>query len=181
VRRLYRRERVVTAAETASPALISDIRRPEVEDLLYREARLLDEWRLDEWLQLYTDDARYVVPATDTPDGDPDRDLVLIDDDRGRMQSRVDRLNTRRAHREYPHSNTRHMVSNVELGQRGDNTLDVTAAFAVFRFRAERSHYYVGQYRIVLTVVDGRLRIKSKRVELDLTVLRPNFDVAIIL
>lgn len=167
---------IVPAADS-----IDDIGRPQVEDLLYLEARLLDEWRLDEWLELYTDDARYIVPATDAPDGDPDRDLVLIDDDRGRMQSRVERLNSRRAHREYPHSNTRHMVTNVELVSRRDNLLDVYAAFTVFRFRGDRSVYYVGRYLIVLTTVDGVLRIRSKRVELDLTALRPTFDVAIIL
>jgi p-cumate 2,3-dioxygenase beta subunit len=175
----------MTTSETAvsAPAVanIEDVGRPQVEDLLYLEARLLDEWRLDEWLQLYTNDARYVIPATDTPDGDPDRDLVLIDDDRPRMQSRVDRLNSRRAHREYPHSNTRHMVTNVELGVRSDNLLAVTAAFAVFRFRGDRSVYYVGRYLIELTVVAGLLRIRSKRVVLDLTALRPTFDVAIIL
>lgn len=168
-------------AGTAAIAGVAEVGRPQVEDLLYLEARLLDEWRLDEWLTLYTDDARYVVPATDTPDGDPDCDLVLIDDDRARMQSRVDRLNSRRAHREYPHSNTRHMVSNVELRARSVGVLDVTAAFAVFRFRGDRSVYYVGRYLIELVVVDGSLRIQSKRVELDLTALRPSFDVAIIL
>lgn len=167
----------------ATPAVgtLDQVSRSAVEDLLYLEARLLDEWRLDEWLALYTDDASYVVPATDTPDGDPDRDLVLIDDDRARMQSRVERLNSRRAYREYPHSNTRHMVTNVELGELHDNVLDVAAAFAVFRFRGEKSMYYVGRYQIELTAVDGALRIQSKRVVLDLTALRPNFDVAIIL
>ena len=45
--------------------------REEVEDFLYQEAELLDEWRLDEWAALFTEDARYVVPTTDLPDGDP--------------------------------------------------------------------------------------------------------------
>ncbi len=160
---------------------IAAVDRSLVEDLLYLEARLLDEWRLDEWLELYTDDAHYIVPATDLPEGDPDRDLVLIDDDRSRLQSRVDRLNSRRAHREFPHSNTRHMVSNVELVGRDNDHLDVIAAFAVYRFRGEHSTYYVGRHLFVLTVVDGYLRIRSKRVELDLTALRPTFDVAILL
>jgi 3-phenylpropionate/cinnamic acid dioxygenase small subunit len=31
----------------------------EVEQFLYREARLLDERRFREWLELFTDDARY--------------------------------------------------------------------------------------------------------------------------
>jgi len=36
----------------------------EVENFLVREAALLDEWRLDDWLALFTEDARYLVPAT---------------------------------------------------------------------------------------------------------------------
>ena len=61
----------------------------EVEQLLYLEARLLDDWNFDEWLTLYTPDARYVVPTTDLPEGDPRCDLVFIDDDRDRMAGRV--------------------------------------------------------------------------------------------
>ena len=60
----------------------------EVEQLLYLEARLLDDWNLDAWLTLYTPDARYVVPTTDLPEGDPASDLVFIDDDYRRMQGR---------------------------------------------------------------------------------------------
>ena len=163
------------------PADITGITRTHVEDFLFREAQLLDEWRLDEWLELYTADSRYIVPATDTPDGDPDRDLVLIDDDYARMQSRVVRLNSRKAHREYPHSNTRHMVTNVQLGEVEDGVLPVTTAFAVFRFRQAKGVQYVGRYLLKLVLTDGRLRIQQKRIELDLSVLRPNYDVAIIL
>src|SRR5258708_5857759 len=36
--------------------------RGEVEDLLYREAALLDGWQLEDWLELLTDDAIYQVP-----------------------------------------------------------------------------------------------------------------------
>ena len=51
--------------------------REEVEDFLYQEAELLDEWRLDEWAALFTEDARYIVPTTDLPDGDPQKDLRM--------------------------------------------------------------------------------------------------------
>jgi len=40
--------------------------RGEVEDFLYLEAALLDDWQLPQWLALYTADARYEVPATKT-------------------------------------------------------------------------------------------------------------------
>ncbi len=43
-----------------------------VEQFLYREVRLLSELRLEEWLDLFTDDARYWMPARETVDGQPD-------------------------------------------------------------------------------------------------------------
>ena len=41
------------------------IARTDIEDFLFAEAELLDEWRLPEWLELFTDDAIYYVPAID--------------------------------------------------------------------------------------------------------------------
>jgi len=35
----------------------------EVEQLIYREAYLLDMRRFDEWLNLYSEDAEYLIPA----------------------------------------------------------------------------------------------------------------------
>ena len=35
----------------------------EIEQFLYREARLLDDGRFHDWLALFTDDARYFVPV----------------------------------------------------------------------------------------------------------------------
>src|SRR5579863_8536582 len=93
----------------------------EVEDFLYREAALLDEWQLDEWVELFTDDAHYVVPATDAPTGTESDSLVLLTDDVFRIRARVTRLNSRRAHREFPWSRTRRIISNVRvLEERGD-------------------------------------------------------------
>ena len=167
------------SATLTSP--LAGLTRSEVEDFLYLEAELLDDWELDTWLTLYTDDARYVIPCTDDRDGDPTRALVLVDDNRLRMQSRVERLNSRKAHREYPHSNLRHLVTNVRVGTPEGDELPVRASFAVFRFRNGKETTYVGRYRYRLTVVDGELRIRSKRVELDMTALRPASDVAVIL
>jgi p-cumate 2,3-dioxygenase subunit beta len=157
------------------------VTRAQVEDLLYGEAELLDAWDLDGWLGLFTDDCRYVVPCNDTPDGDPTRDLVLIDDDALRLRSRVERLNSRKAHREYPHSTTSHQVTNVRLRPVEGDELPVVAEFAVWRFRGDRSSCFVGRYRYRLRMVDGVLRIRSKRAVLAMTSLRGVADVAIIL
>ena len=76
--------------------------REEVEDIIYEEAALLDEWRLDEWADLFTKDARYVVPTTDLPEGDPETDMVFFNDDIVRIRARVKRLKARYSYREYP-------------------------------------------------------------------------------
>ena len=50
---------------------MKEIGRAQVEDFLYHEAALLDAWRLDEWLELLTEDATYRVPSNDRPASDP--------------------------------------------------------------------------------------------------------------
>jgi p-cumate 2,3-dioxygenase beta subunit len=175
---------------SVSPPALTDLDRSTVEDFLYAEAALLDSWDLDGWFALFDSTLRYVVPCNDTPDGDPARDLVLIDDDELRLRLRVERLNSRKAHREYPHSRTNHQVYNVRLGEpeaaasddRGEGeSLPVTALFTVWRFRNGKAVSYVGTYRYRLVIRDGQLRIRSKRCELDMTELRPAGDLAIIL
>lgn len=168
----------MTAAAVRS---VADLTRADVEDFLYHEAELLDSWELDDWLALYTDDAHYEVPTTDDRHGDGTRTLVLISDDRRRMASRVERLNSRKAHREYPHSNLRHLVTNVRLLGVESDELTVRASFTVWKFRGGRETSYVGSYTYKIVVVEGAVRIRSKRVVLDMTTLRPANDVAIIL
>ena len=41
--------------------------RAAVEDFLFHEADLLDTWRLDSWLELFTEECSYLIPATDRP------------------------------------------------------------------------------------------------------------------
>jgi p-cumate 2,3-dioxygenase beta subunit len=162
---------------TAATVAVS---RQQIEDFLYAEAALLDSWALDEWLQLFDEDAKYEVPSNDALDGDPARDLMLIDDNYTRLTARVERLNSRRAHREYPHSRTNHQVFNVRVDESAED-ISVTASFTVWRFRAGRTGCYVGRYRYRLRSIDEGFRIASKRVELDMTDLRSVADVAIIL
>jgi p-cumate 2,3-dioxygenase subunit beta len=157
------------------------VSRQQVEDFLYAEAALLDAWRLDDWLLLFDADAKYEVPCNDAVDGDPARDLMLIDDNYTRLAARVARLNSRHAHREFPHSRTNHQVFNVRMEDASGDELSVTASFTVWRFRSGRSSCYVGRYRYRLRRRDGSFRIGFKRAELDMTDLRSVAEVAIIL
>ena len=107
------------------------IARTDVEDFLFAEAELLDEWRLPEWLELFTDDAIYYVPATDLAvDASPDNNLFYVADDRFRLSERVKRLMKRTAHAEFPHSRTRHLVSNVRIRKHIGDDIEVSSASA---------------------------------------------------
>jgi p-cumate 2,3-dioxygenase beta subunit len=146
----------------------SFITRSQVEDFLYREAALLDEWRLEEWLGLLTDDATYYVPPNDHPDGDHRTVLFILADDIVRIRERVKRLMSPECHAEYPHSRTRRLISNVRIVSVEGDSVTVAANFICNRFRRyERVREYVGAYRFVLKRVEGELRIKERRVIID--------------
>ena len=163
-------------------AAMDKITRADVEDFLYLEADLIDQWRLPEWLELFTEDATYSVPATDLPaDASPEASLFYVADDRFRLSERVKRLMKRTAHVEFPHSRTRHFVSNVRILDRGADELTVSAAFLVYRTKDGVTDTYFGSHRYRLTAKAGTLRIREKRCLLDTDGLRPQGRVSIIL
>ncbi len=152
-----------------------------VEEFLFREAALLDDWKLEEWIGLFTEDARYVVPSTDLPEGDPGRDLVFIDDDIVRLRARVTRLNSRHSHRERPRSRTRRFVSNVRVEETDEGHLSVRVNVLVYRFRGGEGAPYVGAIEYILRKDGGDFRIAYRRVVLDLEDLSWHGAVSIII
>lgn len=156
--------------------------RLRVEDLLYREADLLDQWRLDEWLTLYTADAHYYIPPSDV-DGDtasPETSLFYMIDDRIRMEQRVVRLSKVGAHSEHPRSKVRHLVSNTRVEQGGD-LIRARSSFVVWRSKDLTSDAFVGHYLHELVEQDGVLKIAKKTCVLDMEALRPHARISIIL
>jgi p-cumate 2,3-dioxygenase beta subunit len=148
--------------------LMADVTRAEVEDFLFREADLLDAWKLEEWLGLLTDDASYCVPPNDHPEGDHRTVLFILADDIVRIRERVKRLMSPECHAEYPHSRTRRLISNVRIISVDGDLVTVTANFICNRFRRyERVREYVGAYRYVIKRVSNELRIKERRVIID--------------
>jgi p-cumate 2,3-dioxygenase beta subunit len=143
--------------------------RAEVEDLFFREADLLDSWRLDEWLTLLTDDASYYVPPNDKPDADHRYTLFTVADDIVRLRERVIRLKDPNCHAEYPPSRTRRLISNVRILGAEADLISVAANFIVYRYRrAEPApRVFVGHYRYKLKRQAGRLKIAERRAILD--------------
>lgn len=157
------------------------ITRAQIEDFLYHEAALLDEWRLQEWLDLLTDDITYEVPSTDLPDGTPEHTLFLIADNAVRLRSRVEQLCGRFAWAENPPSRTRRLITNVRIRERDGDSIRITANFVVYRMRYELVDTYIGRYEYTLVQRQGELKIKHRKAILDLEALRPHGKVSIIL
>jgi benzoate/toluate 1,2-dioxygenase subunit beta len=94
-------------------ALDTDLLK-QVEQFIYREARLADELDYDEWEALWTDDAIYWVPANND-DIDPTAQMSVLFDNRSRIATRIKQLQTGKRHSQNPPSRLRRLVSNIEL------------------------------------------------------------------
>jgi p-cumate 2,3-dioxygenase beta subunit len=144
------------------------VTRAQVEDFLYHEAALLDDWKLDQWQELLTDDAAYYVPPNDQLEGSHRTTLFLVADDRERIRQRVIRINDPNCHAEYPKSRTRRLISNVRIVAVEGDLITVAANFVCYRFRRyERIREYVGGYRYILRQAGDSFRIKERRVFID--------------
>src|SRR5437899_7799709 len=93
---------------------VSDLQiREQCRMLLEREARLLDQGRFKEWLELYAERCVVWVPGAQEA-GDPRREVTLFFDDRRRLEDRVYRLGTGKAWSQVPHSRAASLVTNAE-------------------------------------------------------------------
>ena len=156
----------------------------DVEQFLFHEAELLDDWRLPEWAELYTADATYEVACPNDPDpktASPAETLFLVSDRKDRIAGRAVRLMKKTAHAEYPHSKTRHMVSNIRLLDSPNGEARVKANFCVLRTKEENTVMYMGEYHYTLVRDENGFRIRHKRSILDLNSLYQQGRLTIIL
>ncbi len=158
------------------------VTRAEVEEFLFEEAALLDDWKLTEWVALFEVGASYhVPPAGSAEDVDAASTLFYIADDYHRLTERVKRLLKRTAHVEYPHSRLRHMVSNVRILSGSDEAFTVTSNFATYRSKRGRTELYFGHHRYLMTLSDGSMLIRQKTSFLDSDDIAEQGKVSIII
>jgi p-cumate 2,3-dioxygenase subunit beta len=154
--------------KAAAPRRDDPVTRAEIEELLFHEADLLDNWKLDEWLGLLTENAAYYVPPNDRPDADHRVTLFTIADDIVRLRERVIRLKDPNCHAEYPPSRTRRLIGNVRIVAVDADVVVAAANFVVYRYRrGEPARTFVGHYRYQLRRQDGALKIAERRAILD--------------
>lgn len=167
---------LATKPETVFPS------REEVEDFLYLEAQLLDEWRLDEWLSLFKEGATYHVPtAGSADDADAEAELFYIADDYHRLCQRVIRLKDPQAHSEFPRSICSRTVNNIRNLGSCEGGWKIRSTFITFRSKGEVTDTYFGHHLHLLVREGGNLKIASKRSILDMMKLRPQGRVSIII
>jgi 3-phenylpropionate/cinnamic acid dioxygenase small subunit len=143
------------------------VTREALVDLVYLEARLIDEKRLDEWYELYSEDAFYWVPLThDQPDGSNYTSLAY--EDKLLLKLRIERLRSPRAYSQQPESRCLHVLQRpqVEKFDPASNEYVVRTAYLYVETRAEEQQVYGCTALHTLTVQDGALRIRLKRVNL---------------
>jgi len=161
---------------------ITAMSRAEVEDFLYREARFLDEWQLEQWADLFTPDGEYLIPPIDNPLAETGKDLFLVYDDRLRLTERAKRLLKKQAHAEFPHSVLRRIVSNVIVEDERDGITTACCNYVLYRSRNGVSEVFPGYsiYHLV-RAGDGRISVKCKRAVIASDSLRQQGRVSIIL
>lgn len=153
----------------------------EIERFLVDEAALLDAWQLEEWLALFAEDGRYLVPPLDAPEADHRTTLFLIADDRRNLASRVRQLLGGTTWAENPRSRTRRLVTNFRIVDESSDAVTATANFAVWRFQHDATDVYVGRYVNLLTRGPSGPMFRERRVILDLETLRPHGKLSFIL
>ncbi|NLG47947.1 aromatic-ring-hydroxylating dioxygenase subunit beta [Gordonia sp. (in: high G+C Gram-positive bacteria)] len=132
---------------------------------LSREARLIDEGRFNDWLDLFTEDCLYWVPVT-PGGGNPRAEVSHAFDDHRRLTDRVYWLRTGLAYSQLPASRTRRLITGIETTDLDDDTRIIRSNFTIHEFRAGTAKTYTGWYGHVLKRADDRWRIRLKTANL---------------
>ena len=149
------------AVHPGHPVHPGTLTRAEAEEFLYREARLLDTLRLEEWLTLFTDDGLYWLPIHDGEPADAKDAVSILYDDAERREERVYRTLHTPVLDQNPRSRTVHMVGDVEVGdvdERGDVRVLCSQFVAELRAGGPRQ---VGLNQTRMFAARGEYRLRS--------------------
>ena len=122
-------------------------------ELMADYAELIDSDRLEEWLELFTEDVRYnVIPRENVEQGLP-----------------RDRITALRQANEYNLHYDRHLIGSVRVRPSADGTFEIGANYAVFQTTLEGQSrlFSAGCYKDRVRIVEGQLRIYDKCVIVD--------------
>lgn len=160
----------------SKPLPYSDPAHLAAHQFLVEEAALLDAADYSGWLDLLTDDIRYVMPVrVTTARGAPaSNGMGHFDEDMYALRKRVQRLATDHAWTEDPPSRTRHFVTNMRTFRTGPDELKVESALLLFRSRGDtRDADLISAGRAdLLRETPGGLMLARREITVDEAVLR---------
>jgi len=137
---------------------------------LYREARLLDDRQFDEWLQCYSEQVEYWMPAwTDDDDltTDPHREISLIYyGNRQGLEDRVYRLKTERSAASTPEPRTAHFIANVEVIETRADGIDLRYNWHTMSHRYQQTAQFFGTTFLTLDTTGDAPKILKKKIAL---------------
>jgi 3-phenylpropionate/cinnamic acid dioxygenase small subunit len=143
----------------------ADLQR-EVEQVLYRQAELLDGKHWQAWIDLFDDAGVYWMPVLREQtewEGSPS----IFAEDKPMMEIRKGRVSHPNAWSQAPLWETNHLVSHVAIEAIDGTTLQVRSRFHMMELRRDTVRHFGGSYRHTLVRdAGGALRIKLQRVDL---------------
>ena len=123
----------------------------------------MDTHRYEEWLALWTPDARYWVPCN-SDDIDPAREVSIIYDDYERLEQRVQRLKSGTVLAQDPAPRMRRIVSNIEVETVDAEYLRVGSNFLLAIAREREQQLWAGHSIHGLRRVGDGLGMHYKKV-----------------
>ena len=143
----------------------------ELIDFVYAEARLLDELRFEDWLNLYTEDGYYWMPLAHGQT-DPKLHASLMYEDKLLLRVRVERLAGQRTFSQQPKSRCHHLLQAPTVEHDHPDAAPaegrhvVRTAFHYVETRQDTQTLFAGWATHHLVEQDCALRIRLKRVDL---------------
>ena len=138
----------------------------EVEQLLYRQAELLDAKQWQAWMDLFDVQGVYWMPVQPEQtewQGSPS----IFAEDKLMMEIRMGRVTHPNAWSQAPMWETNHLVSHVAIEAADDQTVQVRSRFHMMELRRDSVRHFGGSYRHSLVrEASGALRIRLQRVDL---------------
>jgi benzoate/toluate 1,2-dioxygenase beta subunit len=137
-----------------------------VERFLYRQAEILDEKQWDDWLDFFTEDGHYWMPAREEQtDGDGVPNIFW--EDINIMKMRIRRNNHPHAHSQAPENRLCHVVSNVIVEDQAPNgDIIVRSRFHCAEYLRYDQRHFTGKYRHYLRATPDGYKIALQRVDL---------------
>ena len=145
---------MVELTRAATETLERVILQQEAEQFLYREARLLDERKLEEWQGLLADDLHYWMPMRrnikfgdwDLEFTDPETEISWFDEGKDIIAGRIRQINTGIHWPEEPVSRFEHLVSNVEVVRVEGDLVSVNSKFFCYQNRLQDEvNHFIGR------------------------------------